>query len=78
MHTELLFDFAFVTLVILRTRFFPTRFMLIVIFDGKPDSDVRDKLKSRGFRWAPSVGAWQRQRTVNAMWAAKSIVEVAK
>lgn len=25
-----------------------------IFFDEKPDSDTRDKLKGRGFRWAPS------------------------
>lgn len=47
-----------------------------IIFDSKPDEETRDKLKARGFRWAPSQGAWQRQRTANALWAAKSIVVV--
>ena len=32
---------------------------LQVFFDGKPDADTRAELKSSGFRWAPSVGAWQ-------------------
>ena len=27
-------------------------------------------LKSNGFRWAPSVGAWQRQLNDNAIYAA--------
>ena len=30
-------------------------------FPGKPSAEVRKKLKSNGFRWAPSQGAWQRQ-----------------
>lgn len=30
---------------------------LQVIFDGKPDADVRTELKGEGFRWAPSQGA---------------------
>ena len=34
---------------------------LQLFFDGKPDADVRAELKSYGFRWAPSAGAWQRQ-----------------
>ena len=36
----------------------------------KPDADTRAELKSSGFRWAPSVGAWQRQLTDNAIRAA--------
>ena len=35
-----------------------------------PDADTRAELKSSGFRWAPSVGAWQRQLTDNAIRAA--------
>lgn len=29
-------------------------------FPGKPPAAVREVLKSHGFRWAPSEGAWQR------------------
>ena len=34
---------------------------LQLFFDGKPDEETRDRLKGRGFKWARSVGAWQRQ-----------------
>lgn len=44
---------------------------LQVIFDGKPDADIRSELKSNGFRWAPSQNAWQRQLTNNAIFTAK-------
>lgn len=30
-------------------------------------------LKSYGFRWSPNAGAWQRQLTDNAIYAAKRI-----
>ena len=43
---------------------------LQVFFNGKPDADTRAKLKINGFHWAPSVGAWQRQLTDNAIRAA--------
>ena len=43
---------------------------LQVFFDGKPDEAARDELKANGFRWAPSVGAWQRQHNKNAYYAA--------
>ena len=46
---------------------------LQIIFDGKPDADIRTELKSEGFRWAPSQGAWQRQLTDNAMRAARRL-----
>lgn len=46
---------------------------LQVIFDEKPDNDTRTELKSNGFRWAPSQGAWQRQLTDNALRAAEKL-----
>lgn len=46
---------------------------LQIIFDGKPDADIRGELKSEGFRWAPSQGVWQRQLTDNAMRAARRL-----
>ena len=32
---------------------------LRLYFDGKPTEEQRSKLKYNGFKWAPSVGAWQ-------------------
>lgn len=46
---------------------------LQIIFDGKPDADIRTELKGEGFRWVPSQGAWQRQLTDNAMRAARRL-----
>ena len=43
---------------------------LQIIFDGKPGAEVRKELKSNGFRWAPSQGAWQRQLNNSARHAA--------
>ena len=43
---------------------------LQIFFDGKPGAEQRAALKSNGFRWAPSVGAWQRQLNSNAYCAA--------
>jgi hypothetical protein len=43
---------------------------LQIIFEGKPDAAIRDELKSNGFRWAPSQGAWQRQLNNGARYAA--------
>lgn len=42
---------------------------LQIFFDGKPEPEVRDILKSNGFRWAPSIGCWQRQLTSNAEYS---------
>ena len=44
-------------------------------FDEKPSAEVREILKSHGFRWAPSVGAWQRMLNDNGRYAAKQVIE---
>lgn len=49
-----------------------------IIFDGKPDAEIRTLLKSNGFKWAPSQGAWQRQIASNGKWALKKVVEKLK
>lgn len=49
---------------------------LQIFFDYKPADAFRAELKSYGFRWAPSQGAWQRQLTDNAINAAKKVTGV--
>lgn len=49
-----------------------------IIFDGKPEPEIRDLLKGHGFKWAPSQGAWQRQITANGRYALKEVVEKLK
>ena len=44
--------------------------LLQIFFNDKPDKETRAALKSNGFRWSPSVGAWQRQLNDNAIYAA--------
>lgn len=46
---------------------------LQLIFDEKPSAEQREELKICGFRWAPSVNAWQRQLNHNAILAASRI-----
>jgi hypothetical protein len=46
-----------------------------IIFPDKPEAEVRDVLKSNGFKWAPSQGAWQRQLTTNARYALEKVKE---
>lgn len=46
---------------------------LQVFFDEIPPEDVRQALKSNGFHWARSAGAWQRQLTGNAIYAARRV-----
>jgi hypothetical protein len=51
-----------------------------LVFDGKPEEAVRAILKTHGFRWARSEGAWQRQLNSagrrNADWVIKQIQEL--
>ncbi|WP_196028922.1 YodL domain-containing protein [Longicatena caecimuris] len=49
---------------------------LQIFFDEKPDEATRAELKSNGFRWSPKEGAWQRQLTDNAYYAANSIKSI--
>lgn len=45
-----------------------------IIFPGKPDAGVRAILKGRGFRWAPSESAWQRQLNNSGIFAAECVL----
>ena len=49
-----------------------------LIFDDKPSAEVRDVLKSYGFRWAPSYSAWQRHLNSNGKYAVKKVFEILK
>lgn len=44
-----------------------------LVFPGKPPAETRDLLKSYGFRWAPSEGAWQRMLNQAGRSAAATI-----
>lgn len=46
---------------------------LQILFEVKPDEEIRTVLKSNGFRWSPKAGAWQRQLNDNAIRAADYI-----
>jgi len=46
---------------------------LQMFFPGKPSDDTRSLLKSRGFRWSPTEGAWQRHLSNAAIYEAKYI-----
>ena len=45
-------------------------------FDGKPDRETRIKLKSHGFKWAPSAGVWQRHLNANGKYAVKRFFDL--
>lgn len=49
---------------------------LQILFDGIPDDARRRELKSNGFRWSPKNKAWQRQLTMNAVRAAKRMLNL--
>lgn len=46
-----------------------------LLFPGKPDELTRRTLKSHGFRWSPSQGAWQRNFNEAGRYAAKSVLK---
>lgn len=48
---------------------------LQLLFDEKPEPEVREVLRRNGFRWAPSQEAWQRQLNNNARYALERVKE---
>lgn len=48
---------------------------LQIIFDGKPELEVRNILKKNGFRWSPKNNCWQRQLTNNARYSLDRVKE---
>lgn len=49
---------------------------VMIRFNERQDDAMTQKLKTCGFRWAPSVKAWQRLRNQNALYAACQICGV--
>jgi hypothetical protein len=46
-----------------------------LFFPGKPEEATRDKLKKNGFRWSPTIGAWQAYRNT---WSLQLAAEFTK
>lgn len=42
---------------------------LQLFFEGKPEREIITLLKNNAFKWAPSIMAWQRQLTENALYS---------
>lgn len=47
---------------------------LQILFDNKPDEETRDLLKSRGFKWSRTQGAWQRLYNKNGIYAVRYVI----
>lgn len=47
-----------------------------IYHDDKPGKEVRESLKSNGFRWAPSELAWRRKLTTDAKYKTEQITGV--
>lgn len=47
----------------------PEAMRLQLFFNGKPSPDMIAVLKSNAFKWSPSISAWQRQLTNNAVYS---------
>lgn len=48
---------------------------VMFILDGKPEPEIRSLLKSYGFKWSPSRGAWVRMLNGNGRYAARQVME---
>lgn len=46
-----------------------------ILFDSKPNEEIRNILKSKGFRWSRTEGAWQRLFNNNGIKASNNVVE---
>jgi hypothetical protein len=49
---------------------------ILFFFAGKPEEGVRQMLRSRGFKWSPTRGAWVRQLTRSARYSADMIIKI--
>jgi len=47
-----------------------------ILFDGKPKSEIRGRLKRTGFRWSPHQKAWQRHLNQGGINAARRLMRL--
>jgi hypothetical protein len=55
----------------------PSENRVKLFFPGKPDEAIRARLKSGGFRWAPSEGSWKAYRHDHTINLAREIAGIA-
>lgn len=53
----------------------PEEIRFNIFFEGKPEEDIRTKLKSRGFKWSPRRGAWTRGAKTISLKTIKELLE---
>jgi frataxin-like iron-binding protein CyaY/cytochrome c556 len=46
-----------------------------IIHDQKPDREIINKIKSKGFHWSRNYGTWSRKHTAQALYDAKEIIQ---
>lgn len=46
------------------------------IFSGKPNEEIRNILKSNGFKWSPSRLAWVRMASSNGIYSSKRVMKL--
>ncbi len=48
-----------------------------ITHDEKPDREVINRIKARGFNWSRSHGCWSRKHTAQALYDAKEVMKIA-
>lgn len=46
-----------------------------LLFDGKPDENIRSQLKHNGFHWSRQECAWQREFNKKTIWVTKDLIK---
>ena len=48
---------------------------VMILFDAKPEKEIRDIVKRGGFKWSPSRSAWVRMLNNAGRWAAQDVAK---